>query len=74
MIEHRIASGMEIAMMSVERQLPRNSRIISAGQRGGDHALADHAGDRRLDEDRLVAEQRTLSEGGRVCSSFGSML
>ena len=27
-IEPRIASGIEIAMMTVERQLPRNSRII----------------------------------------------
>ena len=28
-IEARIASGIEIVMISVERQLPRNSRIIS---------------------------------------------
>ena len=28
MIAARIASGIEIAMITVERQLPRNSRII----------------------------------------------
>ena len=28
MIEPRIASGIEVAMITVERQLPRNSRII----------------------------------------------
>ena len=32
MIEARIDSGMETAMISVLRQLPRNSRIISAGE------------------------------------------
>ena len=37
--EHRIDSGMETAMMSVERQLPRNTRIMIAGQAGGDDAL-----------------------------------
>ena len=30
MIDVRIASGIEIAMISVLRQLPRNSRIMSA--------------------------------------------
>ena len=58
MIEARIDSGIEIAMISVLRQLPRNSRIISAGQRGGDHRLADHSADGGAHEDRLVAERR----------------
>ncbi len=30
MIEHRIASGMEVAMMIVLRQFPRNIRIMNA--------------------------------------------
>ena len=29
-MEHRIESGMEMAMISVLRQLPRNSRIMMA--------------------------------------------
>ena len=36
MSEARIDSGIEIEMMSVLRQLPRNSRIIERGQPGGD--------------------------------------
>ena len=32
-------------MMSVLRQLPRNSRIIRAVRHGRDDRLADHAGD-----------------------------
>ncbi len=53
-------SGMEMAMMTVERQLPRKSRIIrlvSAAARG---AFAHHALDRRLDENRLVGEGNDL--------------
>ena len=58
MIEVRIDSGIEIAMISVLRQLPRNSRIISAVRHGGDDRLADHAVDRRAHEHRLI-EQRS---------------
>ncbi len=64
----RIASGIEAAMMTVERHEPRNSRIISAGQRRGDHALADHARHRRLHEQRLVGERRDVAAlAGSVC-------
>ena len=52
----RIDSGIETAMMTVLRQLPRNTRIISAVRHGGDHRLADHALDRGADEQRLVGE------------------
>ena len=62
------ASGIETAMMTVERQLPRNSRIIRLVRRGGDDAFARHAGDRRLDEDRLVVEQVDL-EANRAAGS-----
>ena len=47
MIEVRIDSGIETAMISVLRQLPRKTRIMSAGQAGGDHGLAHHAVDGR---------------------------
>ena len=39
MIEDRIDSGIEIVMISVLRQLPRNSSTISAVKRGGDERL-----------------------------------
>ena len=39
----KIDRGIEIAMMIVERQLPRNSRIINAVRRGRDDRLAHHA-------------------------------
>ena len=37
--EQRIESGMETAMMSVDRQLPRKIRIMMAGEAGGDDGL-----------------------------------
>ncbi len=59
MIEDRIDSGIEIVMISVLRQLPRNSRIMSRREGRGDDALAYttplHGG---LHEDRLVARHR----------------
>ena len=57
MTEVRIDSGMETAMMSVLRQLPRKSRIISAVRHGGDDGFAHHADDRGADEDRLVGKR-----------------
>ena len=39
----RIDSGIEMQTISVLRQLPRNSRIISAGQDGGDQRFAHDA-------------------------------
>ena len=44
----------------VERQEPRNSRIIKRRQRCGDNALAHHARHRRFDEHRLVEQLADL--------------
>ena len=54
-------------MMIVDRQLPRNNRIISADQRGGQHASRMHAEHRGFDEHRLVAHAH-----GRSGSPAGS--
>ena len=59
-IAARIDSGIDMAMMMVERHEPRNSRIIKRGQRRRNHALADNAGYRRLHEHRLVADRQHL--------------
>ena len=47
---------MEMMMMMVERQLPRNRRIIRPTKAGGQHGLAQHAEDGGFDEDRLIAD------------------
>ena len=47
-------SGIDTAMISVLRQLPRNSRIISAVRQRGEDRLEDHAVDRGAHEHRLV--------------------
>ena len=60
MIDTRIESGMEMQTISVLRQEPRNSRIISAGQAGGDGRLLHHAHHRRAHEDRLIEDRRDL--------------
>ena len=39
MMEVRIESGMEIAMISVLRQLPKKEQDHQAGEAGGDHRL-----------------------------------
>jgi len=54
--EQRIESGMETAMMSVERQLPRKTRIMIAVRPGGDDGFADHAVDGSTHKDRLGRE------------------
>ena len=61
-------SGIEIAMMSVLRQLPRKSRIIQRGERGGDEAFAEHSGDGGLDEDGLIEELGNLQPLGCGCT------
>ncbi len=38
------ASGIETVMMRVERQLPRKTRIMNAGERGRDQSFADDGG------------------------------
>ena len=58
--EARIDSGMEMVMISVLRQLPRNSRISKPGQRGGDDPFADHPADRGAHEHRLIAQCHEL--------------
>ena len=73
MIDDRTASGIEIAMITVERQLPRNSRIIRLVSAAAIMPSRNHAGDRRLARKRLVRERRDmLSDDGRVSFSFGS--
>ena len=47
MIELRIDSGIDTAMISVLRQLPRKTRIISAVRHAAIDRFAQHAGDRR---------------------------
>ena len=53
-----MASGIEVAMITVERQLPRNSRIIRLVSAAAITRLDGDAGDRAFDEQRLVAQQR----------------
>ena len=48
--------GMEMVMIRVLRQLPRNSKISKPGERGGDDALADHPADRGTHENGLIAQ------------------
>ena len=61
--------------ISVLRQLPRNSRIISRRQAGGDRALLQHAVDRGAHEERLVEEQLDLEpSGGAAARIVGQQL
>ena len=60
MIEQRIDSGIETAMMTVLRQLPRKSRIISAVRQAAMMRLAQHAVDRGAHEHRLIGQRRDL--------------
>ena len=60
MIEVRIESGIETAMISVLRQLPRKIRIISPVRHAAIIAFADHAADRRAHEDRLIGKRLDL--------------
>ena len=46
-IEDSTANGIEAAMITVERQLPRNSRIIRLVSAAAMTPFLDHAGDRR---------------------------
>ena len=60
MIEQRIESGIETAMITVLRQLPRKMQDHQRGQAGGDDRLAHDALDRGADEERLVGERLDL--------------
>src|SRR4029453_16182550 len=69
--ELRIESGMDTAMITVLRQLPRKSRIISAVRQGAITApgapppLAAPPAPPGLHEDRLVGEQLDLQRRGQ---------
>ncbi len=58
--DDRIDSGIETAMISVLRQLPRKTRIIRPVRQAAMIAFADHAVDRRPHEDRLIGQRRDL--------------
>ena len=59
MIETRIDSGIEMATISVLRQLPRKSRIIEGGEaRRRSSASRTTPCDRGADEERLIEEYR----------------
>ena len=53
MIEVRIESGIETAMMMVLRQLAEEEQDHQAGERGGDDGLANHAVDGGAHEDAI---------------------
>ena len=57
MTDVRMESGMEMAMISVLRQLPRKIRIIKPVRAGGNDGLTKHAIDRPAHENRLVEER-----------------
>ena len=63
MIELRTASGIDVATISVERQLPRKSRIMSAVRQAAIDRLRDDALDGAADEDGLVGEQLHVHPG-----------
>ena len=70
-----IDSGMEARMISVSRQLPRNSRIISAVSAGRHQAAHDDAVQGGLDEDRLIEDGvRVTPAGSRLRSSGRTLL
>ena len=72
MTDTRIESGIETTMTSVERQEPRNSRIISPVSAGGDHRLAQDAVERRAHEHRLVEQRldlRARAAGSPGCAA-----
>ena len=52
-----IESGIDARMISVSRQLPRNSRIIRAVRPGGHQAAHDHAVEGGFDENRLIEDR-----------------
>ena len=64
MQEVRIESGMEVQTITVLRQLPRNSRIMSAVRAAAMRAFLDHAVDGGAHEEALI-EQRRDGEAGR---------
>ena len=57
MIEASTDSGIEIVMISVLRQVPRNSSIMSAVSAAAMTPFAHHAVDRGAHEQRLIADR-----------------
>ena len=68
-----MASGIEVAMITVERQLPRNSRIIRLVSTAAITASKATPGDRALDEQRLVAQRREVRFSGSVLRSSATL-
>ena len=60
MSDTRIESGIETATMSVLRQLPRKSRIISPVRQAAMTASFTTPVDRGADEERLIGDRRDL--------------
>ena len=60
MIESRIESGIETAMITVLRQLPRKIRIISPVRHAAIDAFAHHTVDGSPHEERLVGQRLDL--------------
>ena len=73
MIEVRIDSGIDTAMMRVERQLPRNSRIISAVRQAAMTASRMTLTTAPLTKIDWSASASIRNCGGKVCSTRGRM-
>ena len=69
-IEHRMESGMDMAMIIVLRQLPRNTRIMMAVRQAAMSASRTHAVDGRPDKDGLIGHRLDFQfrrKGGAIC-------
>ena len=62
--ELRMESGMETAMMIVERQAAEEDKDHRAGKAGGDDGLADDAVDGSADEDGLIVQEERRAGWG----------
>ncbi len=74
MTENSTARGIEIMMMSVERQLPRNSRIITPVSAAAMMPLPDHPRHRGGHENRLIAHRGHVERIGQAFLDFGQHL
>ena len=64
-IEARIASGIEIVMISVERQLPRKTRIIRPVSAAAIDAFEHDRIYRGIHEDRLIVDRHRAEDVGQ---------
>ena len=70
----RIESGIEMAMISVVRQFPRNSRIMAAVRQAAISAFAHHSLNRRAHEQGLIEQQVHLADpAASVAAICGSI-